>query len=121
VSQNYGRTAVMALAVLFMVSASIASAEELFNVSKKKHNVLGDTTVITITSRLDAVTVTGIKVNRGNCPLANKYNTPINGNQIGPLNMKYGGEFVIFAGNFCNPLEVALTTDRGIYRTSWDR
>jgi hypothetical protein len=112
---------IVTVALLASLFALPALAGNDFLVSKRKHPQLGDVTTITITSQQDAVIVTGIKVNRGNCPLANNYNTPINGEAVGQIRMKYGTEFTIFARGFCNPLELELKTDNGVFKTSWDK
>lgn len=112
---------IVTVALLTSVFALPAVAGDDFLVTKRKHPQLGDTTVITVTSQQDSVIVTGIKVNRGNCPLANNYNNPINGDAVGQIRMKYGTEFTIFAGNFCNPLELELKTDKGAFKTSWNK
>jgi hypothetical protein len=112
------RSFAFAAAALLMAGSALADD---FLVSKRKHPQLGDTTIITVVAQQDAVTVTSIKVNRGNCQLYNKFNSPFNGEAVGQMKMKYGNEFTFFAGNFCNPLELELMTDKGVFRTNWSR
>lgn len=107
-------------AIALGVSAQAAWSADGFTVEKKKNRTLGDVTDIIITSRLDAVSVSDIAVNRGNCRLINAYGSPVD-KPFKPFPMKFGGTVQVGAAGFCNPVEVQITTDKGVFTSSWQQ
>lgn len=119
--KNFNNTAARSLAALVMVSASAAyAADDGFSIQKRPHKVRGDFIEIRVVSQMDAAVINDILVNRGNCGIANSYGSDLK-SPLQPIKVKYGTEFTIFATNFCRPTEVSLVTDKGVYKTNWDR
>lgn len=102
------------------LSATSALADDAFSVGKKKSPTLGDVTDVSITSRLDAVQVQDISINRGNCRLINSYGSPVS-KPMQPFKMKFGETVKVGAAGFCNPLEVEIKTDKGTFKSGWDK
>lgn len=116
----HSKFSVAAVALMAATSIQSACAADEFTVSKKKSPTLGDVTDVSITSRLDKVQVLDISINRGNCRMINAYGSPVE-KPIKPFSMNFGGTVTVGAAGFCNPLEIEIKTDKGTFRTGWEK
>lgn len=97
---------------LFMAISTLALAEETTPIEVqflKESSVPGlELIKVNVTSTADAVTITNVVVNRGNCV---RINFP--GDLPKPL--KFGESFIYRFGS-CNPIEIDVTTNLGEWR-----
>jgi hypothetical protein len=93
---------------LGLPAQTVWSASE-FTAVKEQSSTVRNVIHITIITRLDEVTVTGVEVNRGNCQLTKPFK---------PSPMKFGENLRVTVVN-CDPLEVQLETDKWVFTLSW--
>lgn len=104
-----GRLTALLAALTSLTVFQPVVAEELNFVVMKKPLSRGLTDVV-ITSRQNTIRVLEVVVNRGAC----------NGSKV-PVNMRFGETTSLVVADYCNPLEVEVKTDRGSFRTGWER
>lgn len=108
------------LAVAVSMAATASFAADGFDVEKHPPRP-GFTgyTGIWVTTRLTEVTVVDLVANRGNCKI---YVNPSPKSELSrpmkPFTRKYGGQFDFYTD--CNPLELEIKTDKGVFTSRWE-
>lgn len=114
------KISVVVVALMAAISIQLAWAADEFTVTKKKSATLGDVTDVSFTSRLDKVQILDVSINRGNCRMINAYGSPVE-KPLKPFSMNFGSTVTVGAAGFCNPLEIEIKTDKGTFRTGWEK